>query len=126
MGEIGTRAGNGGNLGRKWVAGLGDLVGGHSVEDERRPETEDGQRWRSHGGWVLAGDGERRWQARAKIVAEAGRRPDMEDGRNWKNDGERTLAEDGERWWQGRAWSTVAGRAWWWTVGRRRREERGR
>jgi hypothetical protein len=24
-------------------------------------ETEDGRRWRSHGGWVLAGDGERRW-----------------------------------------------------------------
>jgi hypothetical protein len=36
MGEIGTRAGNGGNLGQKWVAGTLRLVGGRSVGDGDR------------------------------------------------------------------------------------------
>jgi hypothetical protein len=36
MEEIGTRAGNEGNLGRKWVAGTLRLVSGRSVEDGDR------------------------------------------------------------------------------------------
>jgi hypothetical protein len=81
---------------------LGDLVGGRSVGDERRPATEEGWRWRT----MVAGS------------CENGRR-------NWKNDGERTLAKDGERRWpkmendsgkkmgRWREGGKIWGEAWW-------------
>jgi hypothetical protein len=133
MWEIGTRAGNGGNLGRKWVAGTGG--------PRRRSFC---RRWRSHSGWVLARDGERQWPFEVvlgtkkigyreedvlhwfRMVAGTGRRPEMEDSWNWKNDGiGRNWKNDGVgRIWRttvvGRAWRTaVAGRPWWSTVGRK-------
>jgi hypothetical protein len=127
------------------------LVGGGVSAGAARGNTvvelsEPNRSWRTHGSWVLARDGERRWPfvvvlGTKKLVTKkktyctgfewspkledgwrwkttgTGRRPEMEDSRNWKNDG---VGQNWRTTVAGRAWRTaVAGRAWWSTVGRK-------
>jgi hypothetical protein len=92
--------------------------------------SEPNWRWRTHGGWVLAGDGKStvEWQARewstvANWLQRRRRTALVLNGRrNWKTarDGRRPELEERQRTNVGRRWrTTVAGRAWWSTVGRK-------
>jgi hypothetical protein len=94
---------------------LGDLVSGRSLEVERRLKTEDGRRWRSHSGWVLAEDGERQWPfvvvlGTKKLVTVRRRTALVSNGRrNWKTAGDGRQPELEER----RSWPELEERQSW-------------
>jgi hypothetical protein len=108
MGEIGTRARNWGNLGQKWVAGIGGprrrsfCRRWKTTGIGRRPEMEDSRNWKNDG--VGRRWSSKRWRARVKHLVGTGRMTELETVAGSCESGCRNRKNDigfGGRWREG-------------------------